>query len=406
MRLFLLVLATGFIVSVLLAGLAYPKAGASAFRYLWPPYPAFDFVDYTLRFPYLHTDAFFTHAGYPWYYPAPAIFVLYPFYKVAAATSRVAGFSAFALVALGCDLIVFLRFGRVLTRRGLRSRTTWALLGAVFLLTWPVYFALQRGNIESLIWVVIAAGIALLFEERYLSGALVLGLAGSFKLYPLLFLALLLRPKRFAEIGYGLALAAVLTLAALRFLEPNVGLAWRQVQAGIAHWTMDYTGFYDAIGLAPDHSLFSLIRQLAGHPLADPQGAVRFYVLLAGVTGTAVFLLRVLRLPRINQLIFLACASVSLPPVSYDYTLISLLVPCGALALVCLEDAKAGRGSAAVTACFVLFGIVLAALPTVYLRPGEPVYLQGVVRALALLALLVLSAWKPLPEGGSKPLLL
>ncbi len=52
-------------------------------------------------------------------------------------------------------------------------------------------------------------------------------------------------------------------------------------------------------------------------------------------------LVRMLSMPRPNPLLFVGCATVLLPPVSYDYTLAVMLIPWGWLALLCLEHARA-----------------------------------------------------------------
>ena len=179
------------------AAWGYLHIGKPGLVYLWMSYPGFDFVDYTLQFPYLHTARFFTLPVFPWVYPAPAVFVLYPFYKLVAVTNRLAGVAVFSLTVVVSDGLLAWRFRKALTRHGLSPAAASGLLGATVLAGWPIYFSLQRGNIESLLWIGTAVGVFCFAKRRYLEAATLFGIVGAIKLYPLLFLALLLKPRRF-----------------------------------------------------------------------------------------------------------------------------------------------------------------------------------------------------------------
>ncbi len=311
------------------AAVGYLRQGKPGLSYLWMYYPGFDFVDYTLQFPYLHTPQFFTLPVFPWVYPAPAIFVLYPFYRIVLLTNRATGFAVFALAVLGVNTAVGWRFRAKLLRLGISRGAAFTLLASVTLFGWPLYFALQRGNIESLLWVGVALGVTCFARGRYRGAAILFGAVGSVKLYPLLFLALFLKPRRFGEMALGLGVAGVVTLLGLRCLSPDIGFAWQQIRLGIQRWGLITTNTYLPSGIGTDHSVFGLIKQCTlGGVLRYPH-ALDWYFAAAAVVCSALFLGRVVRLPRLNQLLFLACATVLLPPTSYDYTLVSMLIPWG-----------------------------------------------------------------------------
>ena len=400
LKMFLVLVFLLTIASALDAGFGFLHFGKSGLAYAWPSYPGFDFVVYTLRFPYLHTPTFFTLPVFPWFYPAPAILVLYPFYEIAAHTNRVFGFGVFGLTVVALDLLVMRRAGIALERHGLAPAASRFFVWSTLLLNWPIYFGLERGNLESLLWLGVAAGVFCCIQRRYVAGALILGVFGAVKLYPLLFLALLLPSRRFKELALGVITAVLTTVAALWVLDPDVGFAFRQVSAGVHRWTVidvETTG-----ALCFDHSIFGLLRQSA---LTDPARALHAltpYIVVAGLIATALFLGRVLRLPRPNQVLFLACAAVSLPPVSYDYTLAILLIPFGWLVSLCQQHARDGDDLRSWYPLFLLFAVAMAPLSFLHGHGATYFYFQGAVRAVCILGLMGFAVLIPVPEPAAE----
>ncbi len=367
---------------------------------LWIPFPGFDFYDYTPRFAYLHQRLFFTaQNSFPWIYPAPAIFVLYPFYRVSSPTQWHVGYALFALLATALSLCCGYRLGIALIRRGLTRKQVFLLLGMTSVLGWPFYFALQRGNIEVLLWAGLAAAVYLMVTGRSAAGALVLGIVGSVKTYPLFFIGLLLVQKRYKECCLALGAALAVTLVALRFLESDMRDAWSQIRTGVAQWTNITTGQYFASGIGPDHSLLGLLRQCTFGAILRSTHALPVYLVSVGTLTAILFLARMPRLPALNQTLFLACAAVLLPPTSYDYTLLLLLIPWGWMVLLCAQKAQARQSTRMLTAPFLLFAVALAPLTFLQSYGTTPVRFEGPVRSLALLGLLLYAAAVPIPSA-------
>ena len=383
------------------AAIGFLRFGKPGLRYLWMFYPGFDFVDYTLQFPYLHTPRFFTLSAFPWVYPAPAIFVLYPFYKIVSVTNRATGFAVFAMVVTLANVVVALKFRGALVLRGLSRRAASALVLITAFCGWPLYFALQRGNIECLLWIGIAAGVVFYARGRYAVAAVLFGAVGSVKLYPLLFLTLLLRPRRYRELGLGMLVAIGTTLLGLRFLEPDVAYASRQIASGVQRWTAITASGYPSAGIGVDHSTFGLLRQITMGGILKYPHALNWYLGIAAVLYSVLFLSRVLFLPRPNQVLFLACATVLLPPTSFDYTLVSILIPFGWMAIVCVEQVNAGQDVRRFFLPFALLGVALAPLTFVHSHAGPEFYVEGAVRSVALLVLIFVSAAFPFLECGA-----
>ncbi len=382
--------------SLLDGAVASLHAGRAVPGDLWIPAPGSDFYDYLPRFPYRHQQFFFTaRNAFPWVYPAPAIFVLYPFYLVSAPTRWHLGYALFASLALALSLGCATRLGVALRRRGLSTGQVILLLGSVLICGWPIYFALQRGNIEVLLWVGIAGAISLIATGRTTAGALLLGVVGSVKTYPLLFIGLLLLKRRYWESALAVLSALATTLLALRFLEPNVADASTRIRTGVAQWTAITTSHYFATGVGPDHSLLGLLRQCTLGAILRPPHALPIFLAAEATLAAAVFFLRIRHMPMPNQTLFLTCAAILLPPTSYDYTLLVLLIPWGWMVLLCVERARGENTTQPMTGLFVLFAFALAPLTFFHTHGAVPVRFEGPARCVALLCLAAYAAAVP-----------
>ena len=287
---------------------------------LWVNDCGFDFYDYYPRFVHLHSAMFFTSGAYPWFYPAPALLIHYPFYALARRSGQLTQtfWIYFVTVPLVFGMIVA-AWGRALIRAGLQRSTAVFLCLGTYFTAWPIYFAAQRGNVEGFTWILVAGAMWLYAKRQNNASATLLGVAGAIKIYPFLFAVLFARDKRWRGL-VALALAAVsLTLFSLWLLDPSIRHSTRQVLKGVKQWTVAYGEVYRDPEW--DHSLFGLVKDVAHAHIRSYHHALRLYYLFAGATATAVFLFRVRLLPVANQLVFLSAAAVSLPPTSFDYTL-------------------------------------------------------------------------------------
>ncbi len=380
------------------------RIGKAGLDYLWPYKPAVDFYVYSLRMPYLHTPAFFTGPAFPWMYPAPSIFCYVPFYPFIQPTHWWLNYGVFILVVSAIDLVVAWRFVDALRRCGLSMQHAIRLIAVTVMLGWPLYFAFERGNIELLLWVGIEAGVACFAHRRYAAAATLIGVFGSAKLYPLLLLALFLKPPRFRHLLLGAAAAGGTTLAALRYLEPDIGYAYRQISAGVRLWTELTTLKYWPAGVGPDHSIFGLLREATGGSILQVPHVLNLYLVSAGLVTSMVFLRRVRSLPVPNQVLFIVCAATLLPPTSFDYTLLLQLIPWGWVTLLCVDQARRNEPVERYFLPMALFGIVLAPLTFLHTHSSLPLYFAGPFRCVAMLGLAGVSAWRPLTgEHGKLP---
>lgn len=404
LRLFLLVLLALAGASVADGAIGYALRGRPALDYLWPYQPAVDFYIYNQRVPFLHSAAFFTGPAFAWMYPAPSIFFYLPFYSGIRDTHWWPNYLRFAGTAAGLDLLLAFGLWRAMRRRGLDGWKALVLVAGVAGLGWPFFFAFERGNIESLLWAGVATAVFCFAQGWVLPAALLLGFFGAAKLYPLLLFALFCRRGRWRGLVAGLATAALTTVIALRFLEPDVLDAYRRISAGVKLWTQLTTLQVWVAGVGPDHSLFGLMRQVTGGAIVRVPFALNVYLVTAGAAATALFLGRVRRLPLTNQVLFLVCAAILLPPTSFDYTLLLLLIPWAMVVLRCLEAAQNDEPWRAFTLPMLLFGVALAPLTFLHTYRGIQVYYEGPVRCVALIGLVVLAVRYPFAaaeEAGS-----
>ncbi len=362
------------------------------FEALAPPLPGADFFVFMDRMPFVHHAAFFTRPGYPWTYPAPAAPLYALLYTFCRNGQLLWGWSVLFLITLAGCLIGVVRLSRAANTRGAGLFFSLALLTA-----WPVYISLQRGNIESWLWLILACGLWAFAQGRWRLAAALIGLAGAFKIYPLLCLALFLRDRRWKEIGLGIGVAGIVTVASLWFINPDIGFAFRNVSASVALFTKLYAGGVGSGQAIFDHSAFELLKVTTRIGGTSVQRWLHVYLLVAGAVMLLLFFLRVRNLPVLNQVLFLIAASVFLPPASFDYALQSLYIPWAWLCLLMIRQQPAERPWHYVL--MALFAVELAPMTFAHWN-GTSV--NGLTKGIALLALIVVSVTFPLPWADDR----
>jgi hypothetical protein len=307
-------------------------------------------------------------------------------------------------VAVACAML----WRRVHRLEGYR----WVMGAAIFatgFFGWGTEQVVMRGNIEGLMWIAVSLGAALFARRHYRGSAVAFGIASCIKPYPVLWLALMARHRRYREVALGLVSAAAVTLASLLAIDRNPLRAYRSI-TGKNTFFEDYIVALRPIGeMTGDHSLFQSIKTIArvvrNHGFNFPSidftvqsnsplawTLYKVYLPLAALIGL-VTLWRVWNKPVLNQVFALASVTLVLPFVAGDYTLVLLLVPMGFFLIFLLEDVAQGRTpiSLAKMLCFLL--------PCAWIVATEPLLtLHGVFKCIALLLLLAASISIPLPS--------
>jgi hypothetical protein len=329
-----------------------------------------DYRLFVSRFQHFHTPEFWTLPGIPFTYPAPLGVVQWFFYRFRSGEQLF-----FWLSLLALSLWAWYFSGQ-LARRGLSRPASFALLAVFVPLCWPVRWELQTGNMEAVVAVFLGAGVLAASRRRWGLAGILIGLAGSMKLFPFLLMGLLLSRRRYKEIAFGLVTAAIITVASLAWLGPSVIEAQHQVNAGVA-FVVERDALFPVVnGIPFNHSLFTLVKETIAlvdftrHPgeHTEPlrkaraarqypimKAALHLYLPAVAVLGTLLYFLRLRRLPFLNEATALTVCAVLLPPDSFDYTLTHLLVPLGLLLVYAVDAWRLGlrqRGVAAALLCF------------------------------------------------------
>jgi len=356
-----------------------------------------DFLVYDERLRLFHSPDFFTKRVVPPFsYPPAAATVLSLFYL--SSRPLVCFLATMFLCILGAAVL----FGRVLLKHGLSIGSAAATV-LLFAISYPLVLDVQQGNCEWILWLVLMVGLCAFLADRPALAAVFLGLGAAIKLYPIILLALFIPRRQYRWLAAGLVTFLVSSLGSMWLESGSIALSWAGTIRGL-------TGLDKGFILHPmdfwDHSLFEFFKgaQALGHPEFLSQAASlklqRFYLLVMAAIGIVLFLTRIRKMPVINQILALVTASVLLPPISMDYTLIHLFLPCGLLILGELRNAKSGVVSnpTGVRAALLTFACLFAPMTELTLYGHT---LSNTVRTIALIALFVISLRYPLEATES-----
>ena len=345
----------------------------------------FDLEDYLGRFQALHTAAFFAPPDFSLFtYPAAAVALSAPFYALGPALTL----NVFLGVCAALVVALLALFARALHRRGLPLGTALQTTLYALVLAFPLWFCLQRANLELLVFLLLAAGLWGFCSGRSALAMTCFALAGTIKITPILWLALFVRRRQWGHLAGGLALAAAINAAATAWVGPTYRQAAAGLARGLVQFNYDYVQHPRVEALGFDHSLIGIARLWAWRQLAAGE-IVRPYLIVAGILGALLFIIRIRHLPLINQVLCLAAAALVLPPNSFDYKLLHLYLGFGLLAFAALDGVRE------TTPFLVLLGVVTAPLSE-FIHHG--VRFGGQLKALVLLSILILAMVKLVPS--------
>jgi len=353
---------------------------------IFPSGPYFeDIIVYKGRFTLYHSAKFFTSRAFSGFaYPAGAAPIYEAFYKTSNATQTYLLLAAIATIAALTAAFFFLR----------RSNAARLFL-PLLLFTFPLIFLIQRANIEIVLWLIIALGLIAYRRGLAILAAILFGIAAAVKLYPILLLGLFLRRKKdLPAFLIGLLTAAAAMYAAVAYAGPSVAIAANGFFRGVDRFQDHYVDTVSKVEVAFDHSLFSPIKYFTYIHHTSPAPYTTIYYLIAGAFALLLFL-RVRTLPFLNRVVFLVAAMVSLPPVSFTYTLVHLYVPLLFL-LAALATFRTRPPATAIAALMLLLFLMLPIMSLSILTPLP----TGPIQSCALFILLITTALTPWPEAA------
>lgn len=260
------------------------------------------------------------HEG-TWNYPPLMYLFIYPFSLLPKG------------LALGLFLLSFTACFLYIAARNLRQPGTVATVRDVFIiafLSYPFLFAFDRANTEWVVFLLLYLFIVCYTQERRFLGSLFLALAISLKIFPAVFLVLLLTGRKYRETVLTLGLTGGFTLLGFLVFDGGLVANWQRFFQSIGSYAASYV--YVGLGWPFGHSLFGAIRFLlvwVSH--ADVTRSQLFLTVYLGL-ALLVFLALWFQLSRWQgrlwkQVLLLVFAMELLPQVAPDYRLMHVFIP-------------------------------------------------------------------------------
>lgn len=255
------------------------------------------------------------------------------------------------------------------------------LVIVIVLCSLPVSFAVDRANVDLLIFILIALGIAAVERLRPTLAAACIGVAAAVKIYPIAYLLVFLRGRRLRYMTLGIVIAALATILSFSLLRNNFmqnvdgfRSAYSALQTQLAggvnatYFNASIPGWLQGIGYAVDGGHGLQLVQNALRPLVLPVEAVAGLILAAYLRWHEQSLWRAVTLITTFFLLF--------STLSYYYELLFVFI---ALALF-VRHARPSRTAIVIA---VLFGLTLA--PHAYFYLGNTMIDVSVLTTAPLL---------------------
>lgn len=275
----------------------------------------------------------------------------------------------FAFVAIFVVYFLIL-VGSFTLQKGESWKLNAQIFGGIALCGYPFLFAIDRGNIEMYLFIILSLFVLLFRAQRYFFASLFLALGIGMKLFPAVFVILYLKQKKYRELMYVGGWLAVIAGVLSMFQDWNVIMA--RTDAFFILYMRDYT-IGDA-GLGHGNSIYGMLKTLlyaiapgqAPHQWLRENSAVilrSYTVFTFMIYGCyAAFIYFSKNLTYWKQVALLTALFCLLPNVSGDYKLLHLYIP-----LLLFFDTPAARYDVAYAR---IFGLLLIPKAYFYLRSG------------------------------------
>lgn len=390
-------IASGVMFSLMfVVGFVRWRAGAAVAHYNPLSGKAFpDLLEYLPTFRLLHTAAFFHPAASPVAYP--------PFAAVVYAALYATGRPALAFTAITVAWVAVLTVGvsRWLRGRGVARAAAWILPLTMVLMAFPFEAMLWCGNLELFLWMFTATGVWAFCHGRPRIAAVMWGFAAAMKLFPLVLLVLLWPRRQFRAMACGLVAFAGVSLLSLWFLGPTVPVAFQGSVRNVFGYQNQRVSEWTMHELASNHSAFTLVKfvlRVCNVPF--PAGKLPYYA-CGALLFAAVYFGRVVRLPRVNQVLLVTVFMLLLPPISYAHTLLHLFAPLVLLVRVAMEAERRGEWVAGLNGTLLLMAPLSGSF--MLLTERRFFLFGGLVQGVLLLLVFYRAARYPFAVEGPPP---
>ena len=362
-----------------------------------------DFSLYAGQFSQFHTQQFFQQNKLM--YPAP-IMVFYKLFNLGDQSigSQWLTYRLLLTMLIASWSMVFL-FAKALVCRGLNWKTTLLFLLPTYIMSFPFWFDFHQANMEFIVWIVLSLGIRAFWNDKFSAAAVLFGIAAAMKIFPIIFVGLLITKRKFRQIALALISYVIVTVASLWMVCPNLTYSFQQTNMAVNRFRYEIMIQARDIETGFDHSLFGALKYIFHNHLPDAEKMshlIGVYLAVVGVGGLILYVLRIRHLPILNQLFCLSIAAVLLPPTSFEYTLLHLYAPFAVLVLMVVEHAggKELRMDSKVLAAFFTLMAFLFCVQSEFIYHAWRI--AGPIKALALLALFACALRFPLPSADER----
>ncbi len=358
-----------------------------------------DFMEYPATYRLLHAAAFFYNLpeGLPApmfsavAYPPFAAALLAPIYLLGNPIINILGLATIVLLAG----LWYAR--RTLVEAGVDKNLATLSCLIIAGTSFPLLRLLHQGNVELILWVFAAAGIAAFLRGRENAAAMLWGCAAAMKLYPLVLLLLLVPKRRYGALALGIGVFALATWLSLVWLGPTAAIAWHGSLQNVFGYQSLRVQEWSLNELVANHSGFELIKLVAAVTHHSFLRLTLPYYAGCGLLILWVFFKRAQKLPIANQVLVATVFMVLVPTVSYYHTLVHLFAPLLLLVVVARTRSEPVPGLRMTLLLFV----PLFAPYTLFTFP-HALLMCGLVQALLLLALLLCALQFPFANSSEQ----
>lgn len=197
-------------------------------------------------------------------------------------------------------------------------------------LSYPMMMVFDRANIESLLIVLTVLFFFYFEKKKYGASAMILSIPCVLKIYPLIFLVLYLKHRRYKEIFFVLVLTAILILVPFALLKGGLAI---NIQHYLHLNVVTYDNNNSNMFSSSVFSYVKMILSAAAHKnLFNFQYWVHeiYYFYIVFCFALAAFVTYFISRYDVvfwKQVFLLVLLMIMLPPVSYDYKLPYLFIP-------------------------------------------------------------------------------
>ncbi len=208
---------------------------------------------------------------------------------------------------------------------------------AITTLSYPFFFAIDRGNFEIFVFVFLLIFVFLYQKQRYWSAAIILGFAAALKIYPLIFVILFLKDKKFKEVIISMFVMIGLTLFSLAMFEggfiTNLKYLWNFSNINNNWLFISFTSLDEGTYVQRGVSLLTLIK-VVFHQLQIPVSEILsqkfiliYLVFVSMATLLIVYYVIWIENTLWKNLALLTVCMLVLPTLSADYKLLHMYLP-------------------------------------------------------------------------------